>query len=404
MKTDRYRVSASLNIKVGQTQFDVSTSFSRPSLEMPVDFLQVLSAFGVARTVDDAMAHLADGGLSLDEVEFKDAVAYLLEQGALVSVDDRQQFSAANEGFASIHGHYDMVADSERVLAYKVAIERCAKDKVVLEIGCGTGILSLFAAKAGARHVYAIEETSIGDIAQQMFEANGVADRVTLIRANSADAELPERADLLIHEIIGHDPVDENMLSTIDDARARLVRPGGAFLPYSIEVAVIGFESDNVPYVTGALAAAGAEEFGRRYELDFGPFARALLVEPQLTPTPTLAAGMSHFPHHKFITEPQVLARFDLSAPLVDQLAKEKFRKTLRVTRNGGLSGVFVFFRAALVEGLTVSNCPWVPLNHWGSSWRGFREAPARADEKVEIEVEILRNLQQMACHVGRVS
>jgi protein arginine N-methyltransferase 1 len=59
-----------------------------------------------------------------------------------------------------------MIRDRPRTLAYMNAIEQNKeklKDKIVLDIGAGTGILSIFAARAGAKHVYAIEfsETAI---------------------------------------------------------------------------------------------------------------------------------------------------------------------------------------------------------------------------------------------------
>ena len=56
------------------------------------------------------------------------------------------------------------------------------KDKIVLDIGCGTGILSLFCAKAGAKHVYGIECSAIAEQAEAIVKANGYDDRVTIIK------------------------------------------------------------------------------------------------------------------------------------------------------------------------------------------------------------------------------
>jgi type I protein arginine methyltransferase len=66
--------------------------------------------------------------------------------------------------YSSYYIHEEMLKDSVRTRAYMRAIEdnpECFKDKIVLDIGCGTGILSIFAARAGAKHVYAIENAEI---------------------------------------------------------------------------------------------------------------------------------------------------------------------------------------------------------------------------------------------------
>ncbi len=131
-----------------------------------------------------------------------------------------------DRGFGSVRAHFGMLKDPVRVLCYKSAIERHARGQSVVEIGCGTGVLSLFAARAGARKVTAIEETRISQVAARMFEANGCAGVIDLRVANSRDVEIEEPADLLIHEILGVDPFEENLLPYLEDARHRLLRPG----------------------------------------------------------------------------------------------------------------------------------------------------------------------------------
>src|SRR6185436_13232368 len=114
---------------------------------------------------------------------FAVVVDSLLSQNLLTPISG--DAAAATRGFASPVEHFGMVRDTIRVSAYRRAIFRHCRDKNVVEIGCGSGILSIFAAKAGARRVIAIEESTIADLAAAMFEANGVADRIELRRANS---------------------------------------------------------------------------------------------------------------------------------------------------------------------------------------------------------------------------
>jgi len=61
----------------------------------------------------------------------------------------------------------------------------------VLDVGCGTGILSLFAAKAGARHVFAVDCSDIADTARAIVATNGYADRVTVIKEKIEEITLP---------------------------------------------------------------------------------------------------------------------------------------------------------------------------------------------------------------------
>ena len=81
--------------------------------------------------------------------------------------------------------HEEMLKDSVRTRTYQAAIENnpfLFKDKVVLDVGCGTGILSLFAARAGAKHVYGVECSAIADQARQIIEDNGYANKITVIK------------------------------------------------------------------------------------------------------------------------------------------------------------------------------------------------------------------------------
>ena len=86
-----------------------------------------------------------------------------------------------------------MLKDEVRTRAYMNAIERNThlfKDKIVLDVGCGTGILSLFSARAGARKVYAVDMSDIAQQARQIVEDNGFSDRITVIQGNGFSERL----------------------------------------------------------------------------------------------------------------------------------------------------------------------------------------------------------------------
>jgi precorrin-6B methylase 2 len=107
---------------------------------------------------------------------------------------------------------------------------------IVLDIGTGSGVLAVALARAGARHVYAVEASDIAEVAARVFEANEVTDRVTLVPGWSKQIDLPERADLLVAEIIGNEPFEEETLETTLDARRRLLKPGARLVPHALEL------------------------------------------------------------------------------------------------------------------------------------------------------------------------
>ena len=105
---------------------------------------------------------------------------------------------------------------------------------IVLDLGAGSGILSVFAARAGAERVYAVERTSVAALAQELAVANGVAGIVRVIHGDVMDIELPERVDVIVSEWLGGFGIDEGMLVPVIAARDRWLKPGGVMIPRSV--------------------------------------------------------------------------------------------------------------------------------------------------------------------------
>ncbi|MEM9061473.1 MAG: 50S ribosomal protein L11 methyltransferase [Pseudomonadota bacterium] len=136
--------------------------------------------------------------------------------------------------------HWQMVADAPRNTAYAGAIADAVKPGMtVLEIGAGTGLLAMIAARAGAEHVYTIEANPLmAQVARECVRRNGYEDRVTVLHGHSTKMEIsrdiPVRGDLLVHEIFSATLLGEHILPSIAHAKSELLGKGVPLLPFGI--------------------------------------------------------------------------------------------------------------------------------------------------------------------------
>jgi len=128
-----------------------------------------------------------------------------------------------------------MLKDEVRTKSYRNAImnnKHLFRDKVVLDVGCGTGILSMFAAKAGAKKVFAVDYSDIVKQAKQIVEDNKLSDIITVLKGKIEEIELPvEKVDIIISEWMGYCLLYESMLNTVLFARDKWLKANGIILP-----------------------------------------------------------------------------------------------------------------------------------------------------------------------------
>jgi enediyne biosynthesis protein CalE3 len=246
--------------------------------------------------------------------------------------------------------HRALLADRARTETYRAAIEAVVKrGDVVADLGCGTGILSFFAARAGAKHVYAIDEGPVVELARALARDNGLADRITFLNAPSFDVTLDEKAGVIVTETMGNNGLDEHIVCAVDDARRRWLGDGGVIVPRAIEVIVAPVDlprlHDDMSFWSEAQYGV---DFSRMRELTMNAF-YAIDVAPE-----------------SFAAAPAVAARVDLHA---DNSGSVRATAQLHATRDALISGVAVWFRAELADGITITNAPPNECASWKQSF-----------------------------------
>lgn len=242
--------------------------------------------------------------------------------------------------------HHSMLADELRTGRFVDAILGTVRaGDVVLDIGCGTGLLSLFACLAGARRVYAVEQGPVGHLAAPIAARNGYGDRIEVIPEWSTGAVLPERVDVIVSETIGNMAFDEGIVGWIADARHRLLRSGGRVVPAKLEMVTALVESwDDY---------ADVDRWSRPlHGFDMSPLGELAANNP---------LGVSLAPG-AIVSEPQLVASIDLAeAEGVD------FDVRLRLVgrRPATVHGLGCWFTAELAPGVHVSNRPPNPAPSW---------------------------------------
>jgi len=241
--------------------------------------------------------------------------------------------------------HRDLLADTIRTNAYRSAIRSVVtRDSVVLDLGTGTGILAFFACEAGARRVFAIEEGDAG-VPSMLARHLGLSDRVEIIHARSTQVELPERAHVLVTETLGPFGLDEHILSSVMDARARLLMPGATIIPRHLALCL-------APVETASLYAKQVAWWDeKRYGFDLSPMRTLASNRPCLADANP--AG--------FLAQPATVIDVDLAAA-----SSSIVSGTTRfdMTRGGELHGFIGWFTATLIPGVMLSN-DTAGRTHW---------------------------------------
>lgn len=251
--------------------------------------------------------------------------------------------------------HYRMLADTLRVDAYRQAIQQVVQPGChAIEIGTGTGILSIFAAQAGAR-VTSIERFSVLNLARAIAEESSVGDRIQFIRGRSDLVTLKEAGDVLITELVGNRILNEGLLEVTLDARRRLLKPNAQLIPQRIEILAQLGRTDRFLHLQDEF-----QRLGKRFQVSFEPlwnWFQSRITAGQVVWE--LEAGNNDFIP---LSDEVSLIQLDLG-----KIESADFSRTLPITlkKSGEANAVTLAFRLELQPGIHLTTSGDHHEMHW---------------------------------------
>ncbi|KAI1720875.1 ribosomal protein l11 methyltransferase (PrmA) domain-containing protein [Ditylenchus destructor] len=175
--------------------------------------------------------------------------AAVQQNGVTGSSDQMTSKDYYFDSYAHFGIHEEMLKDEIRTKTYQNAIyhnRHLFKDKVVIDVGSGTGILSMFAAKAGARKVFAIEYSNMAIRSREIIKDNKLDHIIEVIHGKVEDiTTLPggiEKADVIISEWMGYCLLYESMLNTVIYARDKWLHEEGVLFPDNAKLYLCAIE------------------------------------------------------------------------------------------------------------------------------------------------------------------
>ncbi|KAL0717053.1 hypothetical protein Bca4012_066375 [Brassica carinata] len=303
-------------------------------------------------------------------------------EGRLVGRNIRKVNENYFGSYSSFGIHKEMISDKVRTEAYRDALLKnpsLLSGSVVMDVGCGTGILSLFAAQAGASRVIAVEASEkMAKVATKIAKDNKVFNdsehNGVLEVAHSMVEELdksiqiqPQSVDVLVSEWMRYCLLYESMLSSVLYARDRWLKPGGAILPDTATMFVAGFGK-------GATSLPFWEDV---YGFDMSSIGKEVLEDTARIPVVDVIEARD------LVTGPALLKAFDLATMKPDEV---DFTETATLepieseTEASLCHGVVLWFDTGFTnrfckENPTVlSTSPYTPPTHWAQTVLTFQE------------------------------
>ncbi len=253
-----------------------------------------------------------------------------------------------------IEYHRTLIADHVRNGAFFAALKACIEPgkTVVADIGTGTGLIGVMAARLGAKRVYMYETAAIGAVAEQTVRDNKLGAVCEVMACHSADMIDPPRADVVVSETLGNYALEENIISTLSDGAARHLNPRGRLIPSALTQFVAPVTSDRFHRELAVWDEAGAR-LGIALDLSH---ARAMTVNN---------AYVRHLAPNDLMPGAKSIIAWDRVDFTKRPSANRKCDVAWRIDTPSQIHGFAVWWSVELGPGIELSTAPAAPWTHW---------------------------------------
>jgi protein arginine N-methyltransferase 7 len=336
----------------------------------------------IVEPLETVSSLVARGRAAMGQRHYPAAAGYFGRADALGKAPDGAPKRLLNRAIRQLvpRWHFAMINDHDRNAAYQAAIAATVRPgDLVLDIGTGSGLLSLLAAQAGAEMVISCEaEPLIADVAREIIAANGYESRIKVIDNISTDLrvgiDMPARADVLVTEIFDCALLGEDALPAMEHARRELLTEDARMVPGRGRLWGQLISSERLRMHNHASVACG---------FDVSGFNRFSSLE-------YFSTYLDNYPYQA-LTEPFPLLSLDFG---VDCPAGEELLKAVPIT-DGRCDAVAMWFDLDLAPGVALSNGPSHRDSHWRQAVQTFA-APLHCEAGLPVPLYVSHDRERI--------
>jgi len=250
----------------------------------------------------------------------------------------------------------------------------------VVDVGTGTGVLAMLAARVEGTHVYALDHSNMIDIAEAVARSNGI-ENITFVKTNSQNFKLDKKVDVILHEQIGDDLFEENMVHNLLDMKARLLKPDGIILPgrFQLFVEPVMLHPDYHTPMIDEINVHG---------LDFSALKKQA-IESNLIPEDYKLRYMNPRGFQSCLTQPIPAIDFDLNQMTSSKDIPSEIEIKRDVIMDGQMAGFGIWFNIVFDDENHLSTSPFERHTHWAHRFYRTPSVQAKAGETINYKLTI---------------
>ncbi|KRZ91679.1 Protein arginine N-methyltransferase 6 [Trichinella sp. T8] len=296
--------------------------------------------------------------------------------------DDESYF----ESYSDPQCHLHMILDTRRTKAYQEALQRNSSfisGKVVLDVGAGTGILSLFACQAGAKLVHAVEASDIVNHMRRIISDNNVVDKVQVHNVPVEKLQLQGSVDCIVSEWMGYGLMTEWMLPSVIAARNRWLRKDGLMFPERVHMFIIPVGQTQAESWYDVMKLYGVDMdrmVHQEYENMIGK-----MVCHDIAPEEVMGIQAKLF-------------ELDLRTVQEEDLQSLKGKFSCECIGRGDVFGFCIWFNALFPAQVELDTAPFEAPTHWLQTVLYVKPFQVEQSDVIQGSIEFRRNTEENRC------